>query len=52
MTVDTKRDLTKASRPQATIHPRGRFMAGMRRFARDQGGVGAIMFAFALPVPR
>ncbi len=26
------------------------FMPRMRRFARDQKGAGAIMFAFALPV--
>ena len=50
MTDSSKRRRGAETRAPGGGHPRGKFMADMRRFARDRGGAGAIMFAFALPI--
>ncbi len=50
MMHSSKRRREAETRAPEGGHPRGKFMANMRRFARDRGAAGAIMFAFALPI--
>ena len=50
MTDDSRHDVTASPQPGDAFDQRGRFIAGMRYFARDQKGAGAIIFAFALPI--
>ena len=49
MTDNSKRGRAAETRVPEVGPFRGEFMACMRRFARDRGGAGAILFAFALP---